>query len=346
MAGEHKVPLIFQALRVLISAPEIIQKSTVDLEPLTERLRSNLFSYHTLLKGTAFKDIAKNVDLGQIEATLVVGCDHNIAFYNAFSIAAISLLAKLDDLLKTLYEADENAVIAHPGSIAPTPKALLSFSDQKTLFSVLEFVVSLGLFPYLMPGVDAFLKLRMRLAASVSKAQDVCRSCGEYRIYRVCTVLAKCFSNQVIGPGLITHHLSEVLTALIQIAYTPDHTQGPVEGYLGQSCKGCCGTSRGNISQQEEESREESNKEKCLMLLDEMLRKPYQPHVIRALLILQGIPSSASQAKGSSSHQTSPKWLQGVCGRLLSERLMSKNGVHHVITGIMESTSGEYWCCA
>ena len=32
------------------------------------------------------------------------------------------------------------------------------------------------------------------------------------------------------------------------------------------------------------------------------------------------------------------QWLQRICGRLLSERLMHKNGVQHVLRGIFEAT--------
>ena len=37
---------------------------------------------------------------------------------------------------------------------------------------------------------------------------------------------------------------------------------------------------------------------------------------------------------GSGAH----KWLQKTCGQLLSERLLHKNGVQHVLRGIFEAT--------
>lgn len=345
MAHELKIQRIFQAAKKLISASH---SSAAALEPLADRVRFNLSSYISLLNGPDYKELLGRLDLIKSASSdpTLISDDPSLVLYHEICSEAVALLILLDDRLNTLHEADKNPGVIQPVIHPPPPKAILSTSDQKTLFGVLEFIVCLGLYPYLLPGVDAFLKLRISHAELVNKAQNVSRNCRECCLYKLCTVLMKMFNNEVIGPAIVSRHLSDVLAALIQVCYAPVHTPRSKENNVSdcsRSCRKVPITSPGDIAQREQNNRQKSVKERCLVLLGELLNKTFQPLVVKELLILQGIPSGSSQAQGacsSSTGRTSPKWLQRACGQLLSERLMSKNGVHHVISGIMESTAG------
>ena len=108
-------------------------------------------------------------------------------------------------------------------------------------------------------------------------------------------------------------------------------------------------------------------------MLQNLLEGTYQPLIIRELwklLILQQQPQGGEQGPGAKNtgggggsvtrsgggkpevvgtgrrrgSKGSMKWLQKVCGQLLSERLLSKNGVEHVISGIMNmATTGRHY---
>lgn len=106
-----------------------------------------------------------------------------------------------------------------------------------------------------------------------------------------------------------------------------------------------------------------SNKERneCSQVLQGLLVNVYSPLIVRELIVLQGRSRKKSQTKpmhytskcdrnsGDKSQQSkketkgkcislkaAPKWLQKVCGQILSEILMKNNGVRAILKGILE----------
>ena len=76
--------------------------------------------------------------------------------------------------------------------------------------------------------------------------------------------------------------------------------------------------------------------------LQRLLDQTHQATVVRELLMLQGMPQTSKERGGRVSKRVgSPAWLQRACGRLLSQRLMKKNGVLCVLQGILRAASGE-----
>ena len=336
--------IVFEALKTLISVPESTSSSP---RSLTERLNYNLSSYKNLLKNPAFNFLGK-LEYQRIMWPPVDSIElDSLVLYSKFCCEAVSLIALLDDLL------NECEITTIPAKAkVPHPQAnLLSVADEKVLKSVLEFVICLGLYPYLLPGADAVLKLRLKRAESVVKAGEVNQSFRDCCLYRVCAVLIGCFSNPVIGAAMATRHLVDVLAALIQVLYVPDHCTESKEKLESSDLISKAGqnqevitfaslSSPGDVAQRLPSMNNESVRNKCLVLLNQVLNKTYQPLVVQQLLLLQGPPSTATKKQGTPSKR--PLWLVKACGQLLSERLMTKNGVSHIITGIMESTSGTF----
>ena len=348
------VRILFEAMKGLLSSsPENLGAPG----SLSEKLASNLSIYRALLGGSRFDGLKTKLDHYKAKRTFEPACsleNPTLALYSSFTSEAVALVAVLEDVLFVLNEQDKAAAAAVAAKAASglkveglpaAPQALLSASEVKTLHSLLEFVVSLGVFPFLQPGVDMHLARRLKHAASISKAGNVSQDCCNALLYNTCSVIKKCFENEVIGAPIVKRHLSDILAALIQVCYssgtclksnkkekqaskvTPS-IKSPAEIAASGEC-----TVLGQISV----------REKCMELLQSLLRDTHQPLIVKELLILQGMGGGVARnvAGSEAVGGRSPKWLCRTCGELLSERLMSSTGVHHVITAIIDITAGK-----
>ena len=333
---------LLEAINSLLSSSG---RSSVEGEGIHHRLESNLVAYRILLRNSKYYELSSIVrDVKSAFDIPRGGENPTLILYNQFVVEALALVSALDNLLLSLNEEDKlTSRKADHGRPPPAPSALLSVAEHKTICSVLEFIVFLGLYPYLLPGLDNILRLRLTNVKSLTKATNLPLETRAQYLSIVCSVIVKCFKNEVIGRDLLSRHLSEVLTAMIQICYAPDqqsHTSGREKVAIHQ-----CVTSPGDIGPMELRFKGMSIRESCAELLQGVLRNTYQPLIVKELLFLQRMSSVGFEDKMLSSLSVTCisynlKWLQKVCGHLLSERLMSKSGVQHVISGIMEATAG------
>ncbi|XP_028287966.1 transport and Golgi organization protein 6 homolog [Parambassis ranga] len=208
-----------------------------------------------------------------------------------------------------------------PEAAPPLPPDVLSVSQQKALEAALQFVVSLGLCPYLAPGVGVPLGRRSAFGAMVEKVVRGGAAPAAGRCLLITTnVLLQLAELSSLATLVFTRHLGDVMAALCQLGYQPHREE---ERLL---------------------SAEECRTYK--KALRKLLGKVYQPIIIKELLILQGGPKQAVAAgnhSGSSSRAglgSAPAWLRRLCGQLLSERLMQPNGVQAVIRAILEGGTG------
>lgn len=321
---------LFEAIKRLISTPGAVDGCLDPGKALTEQLKSNIAGYRDFLSLSRCIELSRRLEYhrsfggeGHVFPKENEE-DPTLATYNEFTTEALALVHVLDTLLCTLHEEDKaTSNKTRPGEQPSPPSVLLSISENKTLRGMFEFVVALGIYPYLLPGVDTSVRLKFNRAESVSKAFHLSSASKNALLYLSCSGIAKCFKNEVIGASLLARHLSDVLIAMIQACY---------------SLK----------PKPEDEKEKIPTRENCRQLLQNVLKETHQPLVVRELLVLQGMPSPGSGGKAGviSSRSPTPKWLRGACGKLLSERLMSKNGVQNVLNGIMEVTSGiaSYLC--
>ncbi|XP_008303147.1 transport and Golgi organization protein 6 homolog, partial [Stegastes partitus] len=211
-----------------------------------------------------------------------------------------------------------------PEMAPPLPPDVLSVAQQKTLAAALQFVVSLGLCPYLAPGVGVPLGRRSAFGSMVEKL--VCggaEPAGGRRLLTTTSVLLQLAELSSLATLVFTRHLGDVMAALCQLGYQPHREeQRPLTAEECRTCK-------------------ES--------LRSLLGKVYQPIVVKELLVLQGGPKQAAPAGssggsgGSGSRAglgSAPAWLRRLCGRLLSERLMQPNGVQGVVRAVLEGGTG------
>ncbi|TMS05797.1 Transport and Golgi organization protein 6-like protein, partial [Larimichthys crocea] len=217
-----------------------------------------------------------------------------------------------------------------PEMAPPLPPDVLSVTQQKMLETALQFVVSLGLCPYLAPGVGVPLGRRSAFGAMVENlvCGGVAPAAGR-RLLTTTNVLLKLAELSSLATIVFTRHLGDVMAALCQLGYQPHKTQ--------------------RSSTEEEKLHELSAEERqtCREALKNLLGKVYQPIVIKELLILQGGPKQSGAVRSSSGSSSkaalglAPAWLRRLCGQLLSERLIQPNGVQSVVRAILGGGTGD-----
>ncbi|XP_043351229.1 transport and Golgi organization protein 6 homolog isoform X3 [Dermochelys coriacea] len=119
----------------------------------------------------------------------------------------------------------------------------LSISQQKTVQSALQFVITLGLCPYLLPGVGIPLKHRTEFSAVV---QDVvspnASSSAMHRLYASCTALLQIAQQPSLGNLILTRHLGDLIAGLCQLGFCPIKEKGeqarPLEQLKGLQSPG------------------------------------------------------------------------------------------------------------
>ena len=377
---------------ILLAVKQLVSNSGCG-EGLVEGLKSNLASLRVHLKQVESAELGKRMDHLRGTFSTSQCIEGAEATYWDFTVEGLCLLILLDETLEFL-QKEEIRTQPSPSSKHkdrtpphPPPKALLSIPDQKLVQTLLQFVVSLGIYPYLLPGVDTLLKLRLSHAKSVEKSQNTLNSTKSWHLFTCCQVLIKCTENSVLGPTVLSYHLSDILVSLIQICYGPTDKRSwsavntrPEEdsnmagsGSTPPQTPGDITVDKTRATISNESSKDVNcgprtitpeEKELCLGALQQLLDRVYQPLVVRGLLMLQGMPSSGNTAppqtqkcdgnprksatvrgddKESGHHVArSPRWLQKVCGQLLSACLVKRNGVQHVLRGIFETTSGKW----
>ncbi|XP_045149853.1 transport and Golgi organization protein 6 homolog, partial [Echinops telfairi] len=213
-----------------------------------------------------------------------------------------------------------------PGEPNPsTPEAApalspdtLSISQQKTVQSVLQFVVTLGVCPYLMPGVGIPLRCRTDFGAVI---QDVVHldvpPDATRRLYTTCRLLLNVAQHASLGSLIFCRHLGDIAAGLCQLGFCPTKRKPlkPVE---------------------EAKVLNEEERALCKGALRDILDQVYQPLAVRELLILQGGPPEPCPGRKTQFGSRAPAWLRRLCGQLLSERLMRPSGVQAVVRGILE----------
>ncbi|XP_068579627.1 transport and Golgi organization protein 6 homolog isoform X2 [Cebidichthys violaceus] len=216
-----------------------------------------------------------------------------------------------------------------PEMAPPLPPDVLSVAQQQTLGAALQFVVSLGLCPYLAVGVGVSLGRRSAFGAIVDTlvGGGAAPAAGR-RLLTTTNILLQLAELSCLATLVFTRHLGDVLAALCQLGYQPRRAERS-------------GTEEGKM---QELSAEEC--QTCKEALKSLLGKVYQPMIIKELLILQGGPKQSGaggSSRGSSSRAvlgSAPAWLKRLCGQLLSERLMQPNGVQAVVRAILEGGTG------
>lgn len=251
--------------------------------------------------------------------------DHCWAFVQECLLMMLALTKHLSMELDIFNKTSPTpSKVQTPECAPPLPPDVLSVSQQKTLTTALQFVVSLGICPYLAPGVGVPLGHRSAFGAVVEKLTKIGtkRREGQQRLLTTTNILLKMAELSSLATLIFAQHLGDLIAALCQVGYQP-HKDEPETAEEGKKL-----------------SAEE--KQMCQEALRTLLKNVYQPVVIKELLILQGPKSGPVKSNNGRAAQvcTAP-WLKRLCGQLLSERLIQPRGVQAVVQAILQGTGSE-----
>lgn len=109
----------------------------------------------------------------------------------------------------------------------PLSPDTLSISQEKTVQVALQLVATLGLCPYLLPGVGLPLRHRTEFSALVQHVVSPGSTSGATRrLYATCTILLEIAQHPSLGSLLLTRHLGDLLAGLCQLAFGPPKRKG------------------------------------------------------------------------------------------------------------------------
>ncbi|XP_074257591.1 transport and Golgi organization protein 6 homolog isoform X1 [Saimiri boliviensis] len=314
---------VFQAQAVLLPQPLTTGSGSSSLQVtkhdvLLATLKANLFALEDkFLKDPQWKKLKLKLLRDQI-ADKAEWPQNSVDVTWSFTSQTLLLLLCLKETMIRL-AANFNPGKPNPRTpeVAPalSPDAL-SISQQKTVQFVLQFVVTLGICPYLMPGVGVPLRYRTEFGAVVQDvvcldaAPDATR-----RLYTSCRTLLNVAQHTSLGSLIFCHHFGDIAAGLCQLGFCP---------------------TKSKLLTPAEEVLTEEERTLSRVALRDMLDQVYQPLAVRELLILQGGPPQSCTDVKTQLRSRAPAWLRRLCGQLLSERLMRPNGVQAVVRGILE----------
>ncbi|KAF5897470.1 transport and Golgi organization protein 6 isoform X2, partial [Clarias magur] len=290
-------------------------------EVLVSALQRNQLELKRMLDGGELEEARRLLEEVRTETQWL--CTHTEDLTWSFVQECLLLLLCLARNLSRLVEAFNRDLCPAvpnprtPEAAPPLPPDVLSVAQQKTLGTVLQFLVTLGLCPYLATGVGVSLALRSAFGVAVEGAvrRDVAPPC-ERRLFITTNVFLGVAALSSLATLVFTRHLGDLMAALCQLGYRPHRPDGE-----------SADSSKGLTVEERKTSKQE---------LQNLLGRVYQPIAIKELLVLQGGPKAGP---GSRLPQA-PPWLRRLCGQLLSERLMQPHGVQAVVRAILEGTGG------
>ncbi|XP_050047420.1 transport and Golgi organization protein 6 homolog [Dermacentor andersoni] len=344
--AERDIKTIISIIDLLISGKHLDINAQVGSFDLLLQRRLHYFSEAVSTDANLSKILSENAP------HLLQPCGSENLYW-LFLDHCISLLMLLKNLLDTTSMAATPPQPQGPSqhsSAPPAPPSCLGALQQKTVQSLLQFVVALGVNPNLLPGVG--LALEQRTLSGVPECSTRLLPWQKHR-FLVASVraLLVCIQSPALCSMVLHHHLVDVLAALLQLCHAPirkianDENNRPhssLESHpstvneLNSSLASCrAGAPADDVSLIQEML--EDRRHLCADL-QYLLENTYQPMVVRELLLLL---SNASKLKfqNVSGAKNTPRWLTGICGQLLTQSLLRKGGLAQVILGTFDA-----WC--
>lgn len=127
-----------------------------------------------------------------------------------------------ESLIKLKKESEGKKVELKPGKrgneAPPLPVDSLGVGDQKTVLTAIQFVVILGICPNLFPGVGVPVERRSGFASLLNIH---CNVKNERRLFECMDTLVECIAQSSLGSLVLSRHLGDILSGLLQISYAP-----------------------------------------------------------------------------------------------------------------------------
>lgn len=313
---------------------------------LCDRLQSNVDELKKQISLTPrYADLKYIVEL--VRKGYCVEVIGEITWY--FTSLCLSLLEALNDCLDKLVECSPTSNLAQPSrkhQYPELPPNILSIQHQKDVQSMMQFVIMLGVCPYLLPSIGVPLGQRTKspdATATVKQLQKgaICNGERAWHLFKCCRVIVKCCNQPSLCSAVFPTHLIDIISSLLQISYGPYESRNDLGlDRLDTKQFSSPADIMPNMVASEDVTRRpsinEEQKELSGQLLEGLLAKIYPPIMVRQLLSIQGMA------------RTNCAWAVKGCGRLLSQQLMKSHGVKVVIEAVFSDRTGNVGfilCC-
>ena len=133
----------------------------------------------------------------------------------------LELLKLLKESLVSLLASEKNSdqkAEKRGNEAPPLPVDSLGVHDQKTVLTAIQFVVILGICPNLVSGVGLPVEMRSGFAAALNIH---CSIKSERRLFECVITLVDCIAQRTLGALVLSRHLGDILSGLLQICYAP-----------------------------------------------------------------------------------------------------------------------------
>ena len=246
-------------------------------------------------------------------------------------------------LLELHNTIEEEINSSEAGRIGQT-EVLLGVKDQKLVSAILQMISSFGIYLNLALGVGVPFTQRSSFGDLLEKEKDA-KNSDEYFLFICIRNLCRIMKDKEIGHIIMNKCLGDIFGALIQIGFKSSGTAKKTEneelqGKLNDEEVTSNGKTEGTKFKELQivPSICQHQRAWCKAELSNLLDSIYQPIVVKELMILQGF-GRPKPTYGVAGVCPPPRWLQRICGKLLSQRLMKKNGVQNVLKAIFDGYS-------
>ena len=305
---------------------------------LRDRLQSNVDELKAQLSvAPQYADLSYIIE--QVRKEYCVDLIGEITWY--FTSLCLALLETLNDCLDELVKSNDASNPAQPAKKLQYPELppnILSIQHQKDVQSIMQFIIMLGVCPYLLPGVGVPLGQRTKspdATATVKQLQqaNICNGERAWCLYKCCRVVVKCCNQPSLCSAIFPTHLIDIISSLLQICYGPHDHRGDtsMDKADTKQFKSPADITPGVVASGDVAHRpsiSEEQRELSGQFLEGLLIKIYPPIMVRQLLSIQGMA------------RTSSAWAVKGCGRLLSQQLMKPHGVKVVIEAVFSDRTG------
>lgn len=330
---------ILDFIHVLVTPSAKLIKTDRDYSAFTSILQHNISTLTYQLEGSVFNSLLENVKQLSSEGNA------QWCFVQVNLILLNHLKEALDELTKKDILDQHNKVDGKPNVAPQVPSNVLSVQQEKVVGIALQFVVLLGIYPNLYPGVGIPVERRsgfVQLLCSNTNHQQ-----NDSQLYECIMALLQCKEQPSLGTLIISKHLCDLLAGLLQLCFGSSTEQLRLAyAYRKTTCNFTYFTTSSTDAQQttnlspeamaateKADVLSQNDYGRCREQLDLLLERLYQPMLIQTLILLQGAPKTIA---AQNKLQPAPAWLRSACGRLLSSRLLKTRGVISVVTAMLQ----------
>jgi len=240
----------------------------------------------------------------------------------------------------------------------------LSISQQKSVCSILEMMIVLGVLPNFLPGVGVAVHKRSEFLQLVFKDLPKYSILEQYKqLVFTLDSLLDLASHRSLSGLVLTKHMGDILAALVQISHAPlmkpSETEEKAEEKDSENNVEANTEATDAIAKEFTKLNMDPSADKFVMTADlysrlsadqqryakELTRivvKSYQPTIVRNLIVLAGSAKGAkTDIKTKTVIKPAPKWFSKKISELLTERLTTENGVANVIRGVLDMGGGD-----